>query len=459
MRQVILYLLVFLAACSPKSRQVQAPVPEPRPAWVQQRPVQPGYYLGIGVARKINGGFEHMEQAKKNAFNDLVSQIQVTVQANSIQSQLERNRVFTDEFRSFTRLSSNVAIEDYELVDSWQNEQEYWIYYRLSINDFQRQRERRMQKAMAQSLDAYERAGEAARSGDLLSAYDFYFRALDAIKAHVGDPLTYEADGRQRFLGNDLIEAINKLSRDIAIRVNVQSIKGKLGQPVNQEILITVAHPRENGEPVTNFPLNIRFLQGAGTIIGNRSTDLAGVCRIRIANITARDALQEIVIEPDLASLSTNNKEREAWLRVIDAQSMPRGRLIVEVTPPVIQLMSKEAAFGKARNTEQLQGVARMRLQRDGIRFNDRSEGIDYRIMIESDVKRGPVNSGMHTALLDMRVVLVDATGQEKYSQTLTGIRGVQLDDERAAEAAYRRAAEDLELTVIPRIINIIFNL
>lgn len=453
-----IFLAVLLACwgCSPKTKQ-EVKQPEQRPSWVLQRPIEPGYYVGIGVVRKIGDSFDHLEQAKKNALNDLVSQIQVTVQANSIQSQLERNRVFSDEFRSFTRLSSNVAIESYETVATWQNDQEYWVYFRLSVSEYQAQKERRMQQAVAQSIDALSRAREAESEGNLLTAYDFYFRALEAIKAYTGEPLTYEAEGKQRFLGNDLLESMNRLSRNIAIRVNVSNLQVKPGRPINQEIVVMVSHPRTNGKAVRNFPLNIRFTQGAGTIIGSAVTDDNGVCRFRISSITARDALQELSIGPDLNSLVRTNKSRQPWLELLDPQSLPNEKIIIEAGRPVIFLVADEKSFGQKRSMNQLEVAARQRLQREGIKFTDQPDQADYRLSISSDVRQGTVNNGMFTALLDLKLVLMDANNQEKYSKVLPTVRGVQLDYLRASEAAYRRATEDLELTLMPSIINILY--
>lgn len=449
-------LVIFLLGCSPKATPVVDPI-EQRPSWVAQRPIESGYYVGIGVARKVGGSFDHMEQAKKNALNDLVSQIQVNVQANSIQSQLERNRVFSDEFRSFTRLSSNVAIESYETVATWQNAQEYWVYYRLSAAEYQRQKELRMQQAVAQSVDALQKAREAETEGNLMVAYDFYFRALEAIKAYTGDPLTYEEGGRQRFLGNDLIESMNRMSRNIAVRVNVTNLQVKPGRPVNQEIVVMVSHPRTSGKPIRNFPLQVRFTQGAGTIVGNATTDENGVCRLRIASITARDALQEISIGPDLQGLLRQDKSRQPWLELLDAQALPNEKIIIEVSRPVVLLVSEEKSFGQPRTTNQLDAAARQRLQKEGVRFTDKPEQADFRLVLTSDVRQGSVSNGMYTCLLDLRLQLADATGQEKYSKAIPQVRAVQLDYQRAADAAYRRAAEDLELSIIPSIINIIY--
>ena len=53
------------------------PAEAPRPTWVSARPVTGGYYVGIGLANKNRP--DAQEAAKKNALNDLASEISVTV--------------------------------------------------------------------------------------------------------------------------------------------------------------------------------------------------------------------------------------------------------------------------------------------------------------------------------------------------------------------------------------------
>lgn len=316
-----------------------------------------------------------------------------------------------------------------------------------------------MQAAIQQSLDAYRRAKQAEAEGNPMGAYDFYFRALESVKAHMGEPLTYLEAGESHFLGNELLASINSLSRNIAVRVNHRNLKGRIGKAIEEELLITVSFPSTKGEPVRNFPLKIWFSQGAGTIVGSTATDANGICRVRIANISARDALQELRIEPDLEGLLRNDPARQLWLKAIDPQAISHEKVIVEVSRPSLVVLSKEQAVGKKEARDVLQAAAKGRLARAGLQLTDRSEKVDFRLLIEATVRQGPVNSGMYTALLDVNITLVDGEGNQRYSQILNSVRGVQLDYERAVEAAYKRAAEDLELTVMPKVINVIFNL
>jgi len=449
----------MLLACSSK-KNVPLPPPEPpRPEWVADRPIVQGEYIGIGVARKSTSNFDYIEQAKRNALNDLVSQIKVSVQANSVQSQLERNRVFSDEFRSFTKLTTTIDLENVAVAATWQNETEYWIYYRLSMADYQQQKNNKMQAASGLALDHYAKAKLATDNLQLSEAFSAYIRGLEVIKQYLNEPLPVLQDGKQIYLGNELLSALNTTAGSIAIRVNTTNLKGKIGEPVDEELIITVSYPRSNGKAVRNFPLKVRFSQGAGTILGNSTTDEQGVCRLRIANIASKEQLQEVVIEPDFDQMLRNQPNYQLWLQAIDPQAIPREKVIITVARPLVYLQSTEKTFSPDVQKTVLQSAIQQKLRSEGIQFTDQADKADFILKLDASVRRGNVNNGMYNSLVDLKIQLTDPRGGERFSQSLTGIRGVQLDFDKAGEAAYKKAVTDLEVAVLPKIIQIIYNL
>lgn len=451
--------LIFCLSCSSK-KQLPVPPPEPpRPDWVLDRPIVAGEYVGIGVARKTSNSFDYIEQAKRNALNDLVSQIKVSVQANSVQSQLERNRVFSDEFRSFTKLTTTIELENVAVAATWQNDTEYWMYYRLSVADYQQQKNNKIQSASGLALDHFEKAKVATEKVQLSEAFAAYIRGLEAVSQYLNEPLPVLQEGKQIYLGNELLSALNATAANLAIRVNTANLKGKIGQPVEEELIITVSYPRLNGKAVRNFPLRVRFSQGAGTILGNSTTDEQGVCRLRIANIAAKEQLQEIVIEPDFDQMLRNQQNYQLWLKAIDPQAIPREKVIITVARPLVWLQTSEKTFNPEVQKTMLQSAIQQKLSNEGIQFTDQAAKADYSIKLEASVRQGSVNSGMYNSLVDLKIYLIDKQGAERFSQTLTGVRGVQLDYEKAGEAAYKKAVTDLEVAVLPKIIQIIYNL
>lgn len=458
MRTLYLFIALLIVACGSSRQATTPPVVEVRPDWVESRPIDAGYYIGIGVARKSASSFDHIELAKRNALNDLVSQITVTVQANSVQSQLERNRVFSDEFRSFTKLTSTVQLETYEVVATWQNANEYWVYYRLSAAEYQRQKQQKMEQAKRLALDHFEKAQAALAEGRPGEGLGLHIRALETIKAYLNEPLETNIAGKEVYLGNELIASMARNLREISIRATPKRIQAKAAHQVQDEISVRVIRTDAKNSPMANFPLKIRFSQGNGTIVGGSTTDDQGILKLRISHIGSKEAVQEILIEADLETMLRNQPNYKLWLSAVDPQALPQERIQLEVSRPTVFIASREVKLNGDSVSTQLQNAIRRRLLADGFQPTNDAAKADFICQFSAQTRKGTVNNGMFTVLLDAQLTLLDKVGNERYSQKLSNLRGVQLDFEKAEEAVLKRAASDLETTVIPKLSKTIFN-
>ncbi len=458
MRTLYLFIALLIVACGSSRQATTPPVVEVRPDWVESRPIDAGYYIGIGVARKSASSFDHIELAKRNALNDLVSQITVTVQANSVQSQLERNRVFSDEFRSFTKLTSTVQLETYEVVATWQNANEYWVYYRLSAAEYQRQKQQKMEQAKRLALDHFEKAQAALAEGRPGEGLGLHIRALETIKSYLNEPLETNIAGKEVYLGNELIASMARNLREISIRANPKRIQAKAAHQVQDEISVRVIRTDAKNSPMANFPLKIRFSQGNGTIVGGSTTDDQGILKLRISHIGSKEAVQEILIEADLETMLRNQPNYKLWLSAVDPQALPQERIQLEVSRPTVFIASREVKLNGDSVSTQLQNAIRRRLLADGFQTTNDATRADFICQFSAQTRKGTVNNGMFTVLLDAQLSLLDKFGNERYSQKLSNLRGVQLDFDKAEEAVLKRAASDLETTVIPKLSKTIFN-
>jgi hypothetical protein len=107
----------------------QAPVEIKVPNWVSSRPNNGFKYVGIGFAEKKGGNYQM--DAKKNALYDLASEIKVDISSNSVLYTVQNNNNFNENFNSLIKLSNSDNIEGYTLVDSYENDKQYWVYYQL----------------------------------------------------------------------------------------------------------------------------------------------------------------------------------------------------------------------------------------------------------------------------------------------------------------------------------------
>ncbi len=214
-RLLPLIVLVAIVACKGRQRTPTGPVPvesteAPRPEWVRSRPVSSAYYIGIGLASKARP--DVMETAKKNALNDLASEISVTVEGNSLLYTLDRKTRFDESFTSTIRTRTSEQIEGFELMDTWENGTEYWTYYRLSRSEHARLKAERKQRAIANATDLFTRARTSIGGGDLRSAMDSDLRALIAMKSYWGENDVVEIDGKQVPLVNEVYGHLQRRS-------------------------------------------------------------------------------------------------------------------------------------------------------------------------------------------------------------------------------------------------------
>jgi hypothetical protein len=181
----IISLLLFFTSCY-TPEQVQkasavAPKNVPPPEWVTQRPISNQYYIGISSCNKKLNPLDYAAIAKKNALNDMASSVSVRVQGQSFLNTMEVNKVFSEDFSSNINTTTDIEFEDYETVGSFENEQEYFIYLRISKAAYQDQQARKKNEALQQSYNLYERAQESLKRNQLGSAMDLLLHALFAI--------------------------------------------------------------------------------------------------------------------------------------------------------------------------------------------------------------------------------------------------------------------------------------
>ena len=214
--RIYFYTLMLLVAC--KGRQgtvMNEPVAEvSRPAWVLARPVDDLDYIGIGSCPKARADYQ--ESAKKNALNDLASEISVRVEGNSLLSSLDSRTRFTETYQSNIRTTSNEQLEGFEMVDSWQDAREYWVYYRLDKSVHARIKAERKEKALAIARDGFGRAQERLAAGDLKGAFDQDLRALIAMKEYWGENDQVTVGDRQVPLANAIFADLQRLTPSAA---------------------------------------------------------------------------------------------------------------------------------------------------------------------------------------------------------------------------------------------------
>lgn len=187
MRYLLLAIPLFIA-CTGSRQIVQDDIPvDDRPEWLKSRPVSSMDYIGIGRALKNGSPEEYNAIARKQALSDMASEIEVRVASNSLLHTLENDDRFNESYQQAITTSSDLVLEGFEAWDSWEDERNYWVYYRLDKGKFQAIKEERKAVAIEDAFSILELARTARESGDVAQAAGLFVQCMERLKPYWGE--------------------------------------------------------------------------------------------------------------------------------------------------------------------------------------------------------------------------------------------------------------------------------
>lgn len=450
MKKYLFLILICLIFTSCASRKEKVKAEDVRPEWLKERPVISGEYTGIGMSLKSYGS-DFREAARKNALADMSSQIEVNISVNSLLHTISTDTRYQQEFRSITKTTTQLQLEGYELAGTWENDKEYWMYYRMPVSVYQTARQNKIQSAREQSLDLLRKGDELKRSGAVPAAVSYYVRGLETLKPFMNESLQADYDGRKIYLGNELLKALNESLRNLTFKVEPQKIQVQTSRGVNVPVRIEVRF-NEGGFPVVSgLPLKVDFTKGDGTLAGTLITNPSGVCELRLTGLATAEAVQEILIRPDVEKMMVKDAASKIWYNMADVRQAPSVPVLLNVLTPLVYIESKESNLDQPLSTARMSGFIQQELARSGIRFTEDISAADYILSVVSGTKALGEFNGMYSAGLSAEIRLNDVKNRQSLStQLIQEIRGVQLNYTRAGEDAYFKAESELRRRVVP---------
>lgn len=460
MRTLLPLLIVLLvAACKGRQEVVQSPpTPAPqRPSWVSARPVEPGYYVGIGMAPKARP--DHLEAAKKNALNDLASEISVNVEGNSLLYTLDRKGQFNESYTNSIRTSTNELIEGFELADSWENATEVWTYYRLSKSEHARLKAQRKSQAIGTATDLYRRALASMAQGDLRSAVDQDLRAILAIKAYWGENDVVDVDGRQVPLANELYADLQRFTGSVRFTVLPERCTLDLANRFTREVLVSASHRNgSTNQELGQLPLHLSYPGINGPVTELKATDAEGRLRTAVSRVDPSLRAKDLVVKLDLDRLVSPELEPALVKALLASLTAPELRVPIDLVMPRVHMRSTETNLGQPVGDAGLAVVVREEMTAQGFRFVDRPQDADLLLTLNAATRQGGESAGFFTAFLDVTINLRDRrTEQVQYEGGQQGVKGVQLSFDKAGLDAYKKAATQVRKELIPAAIRSIF--
>jgi hypothetical protein len=422
------------------------------------RPVDRNYYQGIGVAMVNNYTQGHAEEAKKKAMNDLISEISVKVKTTSLMQQVERNEELNSMYQNLTKVTAENDIEGYELVASWGDEKEYWVYYRLSKELYNRNKQRKLDRAKNIGIQYYESGRTALASGDVGRAYEDYIKGLAALKEYIDAELMIQTDKGQEYLVDALMYELIELNRAMKIESNVSSLKVHIAKSVDQDIQIGVSY---QSRPV-GIALKPFFSTGSGEVPNSITTGSDGKATFRIQRVTGGQNQQVLEVGPDVEGMTAEGEGVDLMARLIRIKTgVPSVKINIEAQKISAYLESDVLVFGQKASNSSVYSEVKNKLSAEAFVFTESKANAEVVIKVTSHARKGeeiPLkNKTLYTAYVNFFITVTNAqNGNQVYYKGFTDEKGSRAGDfDKARSAADESVMERFEKELLPEIGNL----
>jgi len=248
-----------------------------KPAWVETRPVDSSYYIGIVQVKKSNTDF--MKIARQEALQEISNEISTIIISNIQHSISEIDKSVSELFSSHVQSYSSNQLEGYELFQKWEDGDECWVYYRLSKIKHEEIREEKLRSIKTASIENLKIATKNEAIGNIEQALYFAFSALKTIEEYYFDNLKCQLGGELVYLNIETLKLINEIFSKIEIRNQTERLTLKHSFPINTQLRFKTLYNNTLGQTnLSNLPFKVSFTNGDGFISSDEKSESDSIC-------------------------------------------------------------------------------------------------------------------------------------------------------------------------------------
>lgn len=451
---VVLALIVLVSCKSKKnaSKEEKVVVVAEAPEWVNARPHNSAYYIGIGSSSKVAQPLDYQNTAKKNALNDLASEISVRVQGQTFLNSLEVNKSYTEEFMSTISTFTDEKIEDFEVAGIWENDKEYYTYYRLSKAQYQRQKTEKKNKALSAANDFYLKGKTAENEANIPVAFDMYMRGLFAMKEYWNEVNQYLSENGTIHLDNEIFSSMQRIGTGLRIKSDLPKISLSAANGYQVNAAVTVEY---NGKPAKGVSVSYSYVKAEFSKPRTAVTGNDGSTAINVSGVSTTEKNNQLSLAISLEPLIAADLDKSIQTGLIKGIATDKKQIPIELISPAFFIQGNELAFGQPTSGKTLASATSNELVKNGMRIATTAKDSNFIIQIKSNTSDGGTAQGFNVAHLEMQISVTSVLTQEVvYEESFSGIKGLQLNTTAAGTEAYKKGKEKIEKDVVKSILN-----
>ncbi|MDO9577759.1 MAG: LPP20 family lipoprotein [Candidatus Cloacimonadales bacterium] len=423
-----------------------------KPLWIENYPYNSDYYIGIGYSMKHINDYEN--EAKNNAITEIASQIEINISSETIHNLIEKNGRIDELLKKQIQTSTKQNLENVEIVDKYENNNEFWIYCRLSKEEYKKQKQIELNKAVNNSLDLFARARISEKENSISKALSQYIESLKPIEKYLNEPLEVKFYDQNILLFNEIYNSIQDILNKISLNTQKTQYNAKMGTPINESILIYVTY---NTTEISNLPIKFSFIKGSGEVELNSKTDNSGKIDCRIDKITSPDKLQIVKAELDIMNLYPKYNQSPIIVAVVESFKIPITNIIFNVEGITAYFQYTEKNFGKEVESPVIEPLLKEKLSDYGFTFVNSISEADIVIELEGDTRKGSKYEGMYPAFADVSISVIDMrSGEEIFKDKIFNVKGFHSDYSNAGLKALQKSANRICTEIIPKLVEIL---
>jgi hypothetical protein len=346
------------------------------PLWVSSRPNNGFKYIGVGFADKSKANYQM--EAKKNALYDLASEIKVNISSNSVLYTVQNNNSFNENFNSLIKLSNSDNIEGYTLVDAYENDKQYWVYYQLDKEEYARQKAQKKQQTITKASNLIVASFYDEKNKDFSSSLKKRIQAFGVLTPYLSEEINF--DGTQ----TNGIKTVFDLTGLIQQQLQSISVTQQKTMPVlkpYQSTYAPVVYKLEltSKMPLQNFPLIVASEEDRINVNERTSTNASGEVQIKVNSVEPLNQNVGFSLNPDISTLMGSDSVGMAGVMLlkqfIQTSSLKVYAMVSNIT---IYVNSVEKNFGKPTGLNSIEAFIKQKFTGQEVRLVDRPEEADY---------------------------------------------------------------------------------